>query len=105
MKGTLEIIEVRANPDGTLPADAQSATMGAPQPRTLRHWRELFAKSDNTMTGFDGEKVYVPLEKWADADPDATLLSIFIKWADPDLVGTPDPDPPAFIKRRRSSQQ
>lgn len=93
MKGELQIEEASAS----ALAKAQAGPLGGPRFRPLRFWREKLAKSDGVILGVDGEKIPVSLDKWADADPDDTMLAIYVRWVDPSLVGTRDPNPPGAI--------
>jgi hypothetical protein len=97
MKGELKIDEV---PAGTSlrSASAPDLPIGGPRPRPLRFWRDKLAKSGGCIIGFDGEKVPVSLDRWASANPDTTLLAIYVQWVDPALVGTTDPNPPKSIR-------
>jgi hypothetical protein len=97
MKGELKIDEVPAEKRHRS-ASAEDLPLGDPRPPSLRYWREKLAESDGCIIGFDGEKVPVSLDRWASADPDRTLLAIYVQWVDPDLVGTTDPNPPKSIR-------
>ena len=87
MKGELHIEE---HDSSTLSAATAPRVVSGPRPRPLSFWREKLALTGGYVTGPDGERHAVSLEPWADADEN-TMLAIYVKWIDPDLVGTIDP--------------
>lgn len=65
-------------------------TLEGPAPRPLSFWRETLEKLGGYFTGPDGERVPVSFDSW-NGKADTTLLSIYVTYIDPRLVGTLDP--------------
>jgi len=72
-------------------SDEQAAPRGGPTARTLAEWRTRLEKRGYSLTGPTGKKFDISLEPWAGRD-EKTRLVIYVKFIDPRLVGTKDPD-------------
>ncbi|MFT4036457.1 MAG: hypothetical protein QM679_12860 [Patulibacter sp.] len=75
---------------GSAGKHGSEAPAGGPTPRPLSYWREHFTKHGWHIVDHSGAEWPVSLDAWEEAD-DSTLLAIYVKWVDPNLVGTTDP--------------